>query len=175
MKIRINPQIELTPILETDKASLIQYLNDESIYQNTLTVPFPYNQENADFFFDLVQSKEELSGLQTEWAIRREGEEMIGGIGLLHQYGKEAHKDVIGYWLATPFRGRGLMTEVVRHFVDFCFDQRGYLRIEAQVFEHNPASARLLEKVGFEKEGMQKKGICKNGEYFNVLLYAKIR
>ncbi len=101
---------------------------------------------------------------------------LIGGIGAFMKTGLDGHLDEIGYWLAEPFRGQGIMTEVVRRYTQWLFDSRPALvRIEAGVFAHNPASAKVLEKAGFAREGYARQLHVKNGVYIDAVLMAKFR
>jgi RimJ/RimL family protein N-acetyltransferase len=59
------------------------------------------------------------------------------------------HTATLGYWLGEDFWGRGIMTEAVAAFIDFCFENFPLRRVSAEVFANNPASARVLEKAGF--------------------------
>ena len=82
----------------------------------------------------------------------------------------------IGYWLAQPFRGQGIMTAVVQRFTQWMFEQRPSLvRIEANVFPTNPASIRILEKAGFLQEGYHRKVHLKAGKYLDGVMMAVIR
>ena len=51
MKIQVNDEIYLTEIKTSDKQNLVKYINNPKIANNTLTIPHPYNEANADFFF----------------------------------------------------------------------------------------------------------------------------
>jgi RimJ/RimL family protein N-acetyltransferase len=76
----------------------------------------------------------------------------------------------MGYWLGEEFWGRGIMTEAVGALTDFCFDNFPLRRIYAEAFANNPASARVLEKVGFVFEGRLKNHVIKDGELLDSLL-----
>jgi RimJ/RimL family protein N-acetyltransferase len=67
------------------------------------------------------------------------------------------------------------MTEAVTAVTDFCFDNFPFHRISAEVFSSNPASARVLEKAGFNLEGRLKNNVVKNGEVLDSLLYARTK
>ena len=71
--------------------------------------------------------------------------------------------------------GRGIMTEAVAAFTDFCFENFPLRRISAEVFANNLASARVLEKAGFVFEGCLKNNVIKDGKLLDSLLYAKTR
>ena len=96
-----------------------------------------------------------------------------GGIGI--RLGQDVHRHTasLGYWLGEEFWGRGIMTEAVAAFTDFCFENFPLRRIYAEVFANNPASARVLEKTGFIFEGRLKNNVVKDGELLDSLLYAK--
>ena len=81
----------------------------------------------------------------------------------------------IGYWLAEPFWGRGIATDAVRAVVDYAFAGFDLMRIEAYVFEWNPASCRVLEKAGFTLEGRLRKTVTKDGKTIDELLYGLVR
>lgn len=55
----------------------------------------------------------------------------------------------LGYWLAEPFWGRGIMTEVVGVLIERAFGELGYNRLWAGYYEGNDRSRRVMEKCGF--------------------------
>ena len=176
MKIQVNDKIHLTFIKATDKENLVKYINHPTISNNTLTIPHPYNDADADFFFNLLKEKKKELGKESNWAIRNESGEFIGSIGLSRKsLDGNPHRDQFGYWLAEPYWGKGIMTEVVKAFTNYCFENEDLNRLEATVFNHNPGSMRVLEKVGFEREGYLKKAYLKNGDFFDGILYAKVK
>jgi [ribosomal protein S5]-alanine N-acetyltransferase len=87
----------------------------------------------------------------------------------------KSHRAEIGYWIAKPYWNRGIMTAVVRRACQCAFEEFGLIKIIAHVFDANPASARVLEKCGFEQEGYLKKHYLKDGQYLDVRLYARLR
>ncbi|MFN0213702.1 MAG: GNAT family N-acetyltransferase, partial [Saprospiraceae bacterium] len=106
----VQEHIQLTAFQQSDKANLLRHLNDLSIYQNTLTIPFPYEEGDADWWLGHVQEVREKNGTICNWAIRHAEHGLIGSIGFFLKSGVEGHFDEIGYWLAEPFRGQGIMT-----------------------------------------------------------------
>ena len=78
----------------------------------------------------------------------------------------------MGYWLGEPFWGRGLMTDVVRAFTEFALREFSLQRLEAGVYEWNPASARVLEKAGYRLEGTLRRSMIKDGQVIDRLIYA---
>lgn len=174
-KIIIDDLIVLSEFQEKDKPNMVRYLNDPVIYRNTLTIPSPYAEPDADKWLEIVRANREKYGRLTNWAIRHREAGLIGGIGAMVKTGLDGHRDEIGYWLAEPFRGRGIMTEVVGKFTEHLFETRPLVRIEAHVYDYNPASARVLEKAGFQREGFCRKFALKDGKYIDAILMAKIK
>ena len=172
--IPVDHDLVLTGFASTDKPDLAQKLNDKLIYQNTLTIPYPYSEADAEHFIGCALEFERLNNFRKDWAIRMM-DKLIGGIGCLYDYGFEAHKSQIGYWLAASHRGKGIMTRVLRAYSQFLFDQTQLVRLEAQTFVYNPASARSLEKAGFKQEGILRNGAVKEGQYLDTILFARLK
>jgi [ribosomal protein S5]-alanine N-acetyltransferase len=173
-RIDVTDGIHLTVIDYPDAASLVRYLNDEVFFQNTSSIPNPYTLVDANAFISSVLEFEKKNGVQRDWAIRNPQGEQIGGIGLLYGHGLKSHRSEMGYWLGKPFWNRGIMTEVVKKFTEYIFSQTAIIRLEAMVFENNPASCQVLEKAGFTKEGFLHGVIEKDGQYLNAHLYGLV-
>lgn len=86
-----------------------------------------------------------------------------------------AHRAEIGYWLARPFWGQGIMTDAVRAFVRYAFSELELLRLTAHVFENNVASSRVLEKNGFLLEGKLREHFFKDGNFLDARLYGLLK
>jgi len=167
-------QIVLTELRESDLVRLADLLNDPIVYKNTLSIPHPYEMSDATKYFESVSKFESLNGYRKDWIIRKD-DDLIGGIGLLYNHGFDTHKSEFGYWLASGYRGQGIMTLCIKAFIDFVFLTTKIIRIEAHVFQHNIASCRVLEKAGFQKEGFIHKLAEKDGEYLDAHLYAFLK
>lgn len=172
--IHVNEKVVLTAYRPEDEPDLVSWLNDEEIYRNTLAIPYPYTEEDARHWLALASRIDDENDACINWAVRNRSGRLIGGIGRLLVSGKDSHADEIGYWLARPYRNRGVMSLVVRAFCDYWFEQGILVRISAVVFNHNLASARVLEKAGFEREGYLRKAYCKEGQYLDGLLYGRV-
>ena len=58
---------------------------------------------------------------------------------------------------------------------EYAFDHFDLVRLYDAVFEWNPASARVLEKAGYQYEGRLRKNVTKDGKTIDQLLYALVR
>lgn len=175
MKLDINDQVHLSEICPSDKDALVTHLNDRDIYERTLRIPFPYSEKDADEWLALVAKVTRQQGRPVQWAVRNADEALIGGCGFDgFQVGK-SHRAEVGYWLAKPFWGRGIMTAVVQRLCRHAFDEFGLVKVTAHVFTYNPASARVLEKCGFQQEGLLRKHFLKDDRFIDARLFALLR
>jgi RimJ/RimL family protein N-acetyltransferase len=150
---------------------LQRYANNRKVWLNLRDrFPHPYTSEDAHAFLSrIVEEKPE-----TSFAIATSSE-AIGGIGL--HLGADIHCKTaeLGYWLGEPFWNRGIMSEAVTSFTHQAFREFDLERIYAVPFDHNRASARILEKAGFHCEGRMRASVFKNGEVLDSFLYARVR
>jgi ribosomal-protein-alanine N-acetyltransferase len=132
--------------------------------------PYPYTLNDAEGFLSVVLRQDPRVAFAV--ATQREA---IGGIGL--DVGADVHRfsAELGYWLAEPFWGRGLMTEAVKQFTAWTFEHLEVHRIHASVFATNAASIRVLEKAGFQREGHLRASVFKQGRILDQFLYARIK
>jgi len=172
-RIEVRDGIHLSAVGEGDKAAFVKFLNDKDIYDNTLRIPFPYSDEDAEYFIGITTEATAQHGHPVHFAIRDECDQLIGGCGFDGlSYG---HRAEIGYWLARPYWGQGIMTDVVRSACAFALAEWNLVRITAHVFEFNKASTRVLEKTGFEFEGLLRKHHRKEGQFLDSKVYAMVK
>jgi RimJ/RimL family protein N-acetyltransferase len=173
--ILVNEQVRLTEFRASDKPALVEHLRAKEIYDRTLRIPYPYTEADADEWLGIVAKTTQQQGRPVHWAIRNAEDYLIGGCGFDgFQVGK-SHRAEIGYWLAKPFWGHGIMTAVVRRLCQYAFEEFGLVKITAHVFATNSASARVLEKCSFQQEGFMKKHYQKDGQYLDARLYALLK
>jgi ribosomal-protein-alanine N-acetyltransferase len=174
VEFKLSNGLAITEITKGDKAAYVKYLNDREIYDQTLRIPYPYTEADAEEWVNQVTLQTRERGRSVNWAIREPAGELIGGIGFLEFELGKSHRAEIGYWLAKPYWNRGIMTEAVGKVVEFGFSELGLTRITANVFESNAGSARVLEKCGFTLEGKLRKHYEKAGKIFDGRLYARL-
>ena len=166
--------IELRPFQDGDQDALARAANHPGIADNLRNrFPFPYTRADADAWIAIATSEEEVAD---NFAILDAGE-LVGGVGLEVNDPHDVHGKTagIGYWLTPSRWGRGIATAVVRAAAPFWMEQLQLERLEAGVYDWNPASGRVLEKAGFTFESRQRRKIIKNGRIGDLLMYARLR
>lgn len=154
-----------------DEQSLVANANNEKVWMNVKDVfPFPYTNHDAKDWIRFTR----LENPATNFAIVVDSK-AVGGIGLTLKsdiYRKSAE---IGYWLGEPYWNQGIVSAAVKAFTDYAFATFDLCRISAGIIEWNKASARVLEKSGYEFEARLRKNITKNGVTVDELIYAFIK
>lgn len=164
----------LDPIHENDREALLEYLQEYDIYKFTLAIPHPYKEDDANWWIQFNKDFFEKNGVHQNYAIRNEESKLIGCIGFHANWPLTTHKTEVGYWLAKPFWGRGIMKRALDKLCQLAFKEHKLVKLTAHIFSENPQSARVLEKCGFEKEGYLKKHYFKEGKYLDGILFSKL-
>ena len=164
--------VVLRPWRPSDREALAALANDRRISINLRDLfPYPYGVEDADRFIAMAQSLVP----PTSFAIEASGQ-LAGGIGYTLHTDVERVAAEVGYWIGVPFWGRGIATEAVRLVTATAFARHPDLRrLYALPFASNPASARVLEKAGYQREGVMRQSAIKDGVVQDQWLYAILR
>ena len=126
---------------------------------------------------DLIQAIRAgyVDGAELRWGITLKNDPTVIGMCGFNYWVRHDRRASIGYDLARAYWGQGLMTEAVRAIVEFGFDCMNLNRIEADADGRNPASGRVLEKVGFRAEGIQHEQFYENGSFYDLHLFGLLR
>jgi RimJ/RimL family protein N-acetyltransferase len=138
----------LRPGWAEDAPELARAIADEQVVRNLATAPWPYRQEDAEAFLAAPRDPVMPSFLITE---RTDGApRIVGSCGL----GRRPSGAVeMGYWIGRQHWGKGFATEASRALIEIAKALK-LPRLEASHFLDNPASGRVLEKLGFVATGM---------------------
>ena len=110
-------------------------------------------------------------GLLSPYVIEDTRDGSILGGGALHHFDPMRDAVEVGYWLFVEARGRGVATRCVRAFAEHAF-ANGICRVEAHVRLENVASARVLERLGFEREGVKRRYLRHGDTRSDATLFA---
>ncbi len=157
---------------EDDAASVARHANDRNVWRNMRDrFPHPYSLADARAFIAAAREREP----ETFFAINAGGA-AVGGIGYTLHDDVERIAAEVGYWLGAEYWGRGIMSAAVAAFTRYVFERHRELRrLYAVPFAWNPASARILEKAGYQLEGRMRESAIKDGTVVDQLLYAILR
>ena len=99
----------------------------------------------------------------------QEGEELVGAVGLsiVHEH----KRGELGYWMGVPYWNQGFCTEAARAVVAYGFEELKLNKICANHFVTNPASGRVMIRIGMTHEGVFRSHLEKWGEYIDMVCY----
>lgn len=158
----------LRPLVAADAEALASHANDRDVWLNLRDrFPHPYSVRDAEEYIADVAARP----LQTSFGVVVDGE-AAGSVSLMLGQDIERRTAEIAYWLGRAVWGRGIATEAVRAATLYAFDHLGMHRVFAVPFRRNPASTRVLEKVGYVREGVMRRSAIKDGELIDQILYA---
>ena len=141
-------RLTLRPGWPEDAPALSQAIGHECVATRLARVPWPYALGDAQSFLAQPRGSTDPVFL----ILLHEGADtrLIGGIGI-HRGEDATHQ--LGYWLTPDAWGRGLATEAGRAVIDMARHALGHRRLHAWHFVDNPASGRVLTKLGFQPTG----------------------
>jgi RimJ/RimL family protein N-acetyltransferase len=154
----------------SDVDSLTRYADNRKIWLNLRDAfPHPYTAQHARDFIRSVRNRSP----ETTFAIAVD-DEAVGSIGFVLHPDVERVSAEIGYWLAEPFWGRGIVTDALAAVTKYALDTHQLTRIYAVPFASNAASCRVLEKAGYVLEARLRRSAVKNGQITDQMQYAFI-
>ena len=159
----------LRPFQLSDAEAMEVWINDREIAANTRTIEYPYPPGSGKKWIE-KHPQTWLDGKSAVFAIcELESGDLMGAIGL--EIDRDHHHAELGYWLGRQFWNRGICTEAAAAVLKFGLKQLGLNKVHAHYLLRNPASGRILEKIGMKKEGVLRKHIRKWGVFEDIGLY----
>lgn len=153
-----------------DQEYLRQMLNDPIIEKNVGGWSFPISEKKQINWFQNYEN--DFTTLKL--AIENIEGQFIGMIGASDIDMKNGSAEVHIKLLEANFKNKGIGTEVMSAFIDYCFQQLRLRCVYAYVLEENVASIKMLKKCYFEEEGLLRKRVYKDGSYKNIVVLSRI-
>lgn len=153
-----------------DLGALLRHADDPQVVRG-LSDRFPHPYTRADGEAFLAGRVVDLA--QPVLAIEIDGE-ACGGIAVRLGSGERRHSGELGYWLGRRHWGRGWMSRIVAGYLDWAVPALALYRIEANVLDSNPASARVLLKNGFREEGVRRCALVKHDRVHDLRMFGRV-
>ena len=165
----MNSDIEIRPWKTEDAGLLATICNNKKIWLNVRDrFPHPYTVANAVEWIAFAMNEKPIKSM----AIIYIGN-IAGSIGVVEKEDVYRKSIEIGYFLGEKFWGKGIATKAVALLLDYIKNNFDVIRIYAEVFGHNTASMKVLEKNGFHLEGVRKKAVIKNNVIIDDYVWVK--
>ncbi|NJN81618.1 MAG: GNAT family N-acetyltransferase [Caldilineaceae bacterium] len=163
----------LRPFEITDASDVHRHVSDVRIASTTLRIPHPYEEGMAEAWIARrAETFEKEEGVT--FAIVRRGDHALIGAISLHFNHPDVHAE-LGYWIGAPHWGNGYGTEAARAMLGYGFGEWGLHRIVARHLSRNPASGRVMQKIGMTREGELRQHVLKWGVFEDLTCYGILK
>jgi [ribosomal protein S5]-alanine N-acetyltransferase len=164
------PRLVLRRITLQDAEALYELRRDKEMMQH-IARPVASGVEDVHRLIEIMEAAT-VGNNAISWAITFKAEDkLIGTIGFVRMQ-KEDYRGEIGYMLARPYQGKGLMGEAVQEVIRYGFIVIGFHSIEAVIAPQNTASARVLQKAGFVQEALFRENLFFEGKFLDSAVYS---
>lgn len=176
MKERPSLQTErliLRPFRLADAAGVQRLAGDREVASTTLNIPHPYEDGLAEQWIGTHQEEYEQSRGVVFAVVLRSEQVLIGAIGLV--INQRYERAELGYWVGKPYWNQGYGTEAARAVLQYGFEVLRLHRIHASHLKRNPASGRVMQKIGMTYEGCSRQHVKKWGVFEDLERYGILK
>lgn len=172
------------PVLETNRLVLrlftladaprVQHLlRDREIASTTMNIPFPYEDGMAEAWISSSRERYEQGEVVNFALVLRADGKLIGAMGL--RIDQEHGRAELGYWIGKNYWNQGYATEAAQAVVQYGFETGGLNRIHASHLTRNPASGRVMQKIGMQHEGRLRQHVRKWEVFEDLEIYGLLK
>jgi [ribosomal protein S5]-alanine N-acetyltransferase len=163
------PRLQLREFAPEDGARVQELAGSREVASTTLNIPHPYQDGLAEAWI-LSHPAAWNASERLTLAIATQADGLIGAISI--HLVPEHRRGELGYWIGIPYWGQGYATEAATAILRFGFGSLNLHRIVARHLSRNPASGRVLQKIGMVREGIQREHVIKWGQAEDLEYYA---
>jgi ribosomal-protein-alanine N-acetyltransferase len=161
----------LRPLTPDDAATVARLAGSREIAHTTISIPHPYSEDQAREWIG-AHTGQSATGKEIVFGVvTREDVQLIGAVGL-REIDTEHSQAELGFWIAVQAWGKGYATEATRQVIRYAFEELKPNRVYAHHMVRNPASGKVLEKLGMKREGLLRQRVRKWGVFEDVVLMA---
>ena len=166
-------RLRLRPFALDDAPEVQRLAGDWDVASTTANIPYPYEDGMAEEWIQTHQERFEKGELVNFAIVHRKRGYLIGCIGIAVD--KQHESGGLGYWVGEPYWNNGYCTEALWAVLEYGFQVLGLNRIHATHIRRNPASGRVMQKVGMSHEGSLRQHRKRWGEFEDVEVYGILR
>lgn len=157
---------------ETDAPAVTRMCNNYNLYKSTLNLPYPYSIEDALGWIALHQDNFNADRFYEFAVTDKASGELYGAVALSNN--QRFSNGEIAYWIGEEYWGKGYATEAAQAVIDFAFEVKGFHKVFARYFQSNPASGKVMQKMGMKEEGVLIEQVKKEGRFEALVCYGII-
>jgi RimJ/RimL family protein N-acetyltransferase len=164
-------RLSLRKLAESDAAQVARLAGHREIAHTTISIPHPYSEPQALEWIRKMNGQMSNPGDIVFAATLRGNSELIGTVGLRAINSEHSHAEM-GFWIGVPYWRQGFATEAAAAVLRYAFENLRLNRVFAHHMVRNPASGRVLQKIGMKPEGRLQQHIRKWGLFEDVVVLA---
>lgn len=139
------PRLVLRPLTEDDAGMVAQLAGEWLVASKTGRIPYPYELEMA---LDFIRAQHNAAECEVIFAVCRQSDDaLLGCVGASF----DADSAELGYWFGQAYWGQGFATEAAQALVPYIFSLPKITQMTSSHLLSNPASGRVLQKLGFNE------------------------
>lgn len=162
----------LRPFTLTDAPEVQRLAGDRRVAEMTASMPHPYDDGVAETWIGSHPEGYEVGRVELAVTLRPIGT-LVGAIGLFVAH--EHERAELGFWIGVPYWNQGYCTEAAREVLRYGFGHLGLHRIQANHYARNPASGRVMQKIGMTREGYVRESVLRWDRREDLVLYGILR
>jgi [ribosomal protein S5]-alanine N-acetyltransferase len=167
------PRLILRPFALGDAPDVQRLAGAREVASTTLNIPHPYAAGMAEQWIATHQECYTRGEFVIFAIVLRANQTLIGAMSL-HMYQQHVHAE-LGYWIGTAYWNHGYCSEAAQAVLRYGFDVLGLHRIHASYMTRNPASGRVMQKIGMTYEGCLRQHVQKWGVFEDIAIYGILR
>jgi RimJ/RimL family protein N-acetyltransferase len=167
------PRLLLRPFTIADAPAVQRLAGTREIADTTLNIPHPYPDGAAEQWI-ATHPENFANGTAASFAIVLRASSALCGAISLHIEQRHQHAE-LGYWLGVDYWNQGYATEAATALLGYGFTVLQLHRIYARHFTRNPASGRVMQKLGMTFEGIQREHVLNGSQFEDLACYGILR
>ena len=169
----LTERLLLRSLILEDAADVQRLAGEYDVASTLPNMPHPYEDGMAEEWIHTCYERLEKDEALNFAITLRADKNLIGGIAL--RLNQEDKSGELGYWIGKPYWNCGYATEAAKAVVAYSFQVLKLNRIHAKHFKRNPASGRVMEKIGMRYEGCLREYVKKWDNFEDSMVYGILK
>ena len=163
----------LRPFKKSDANEVQKLAGDKDVAKTTLNIPYPYEDGVAENWISSHKKNYKEGNSLTLAITDKNSGYLIGAISLT--INQRFNRAEMGYWIGKEYWNNGYCTEAGLKMTEFGFVNIELHKVYATHMKENPASGKVMQKIGMKKEGILREHAIKWGEYKDLVQYGILK
>ncbi|SEQ79367.1 GNAT family N-acetyltransferase [Piscibacillus halophilus] len=165
-------RLHLRPFTIDDAPRVYELASDRAIYETTLNIPQPYTLDTAKDWINRHHELIDKGEIYPFAIILKDQNLLIGAMSI--RVDRQHKRGELAYWVGKSYWSQGYATEAAERVTHFAQNELLIHKVWAQALTINPASSKVMIKLGMEKEGTLAEHYYKDGKFLDVDVYGKV-